>query len=79
MSKETQSYWFSDMGLWGSNPVETVEFIGHHDDIHDAFHLVSDSQQLDWALFLARHPHKLDLTNYGSCQACEDLVEVFDR
>jgi hypothetical protein len=76
---DSQEYWFTDGGEWGSNIPETVQFIGHHAEIHEAFEMVSDWQLPDWAVFLARHPHELDLTTYGSCQACEDLVEVFNR
>jgi hypothetical protein len=74
------SYWFTEHGEWGTVPVEHIYFgPEHHANIHEAFEMVSDWQYPNWAAFLARHPHELDLTTYGSCQACEDLVEVFNR
>lgn len=78
MSNDIQEYWVTETGEWGSNDVETVTFEGHHENIHEAFDMVSDWQLPQWAAFLARHPHELDLNNYNVCQACEDLAEVFD-
>lgn len=79
MNKEIQSYWVSETGEWGSNDVETVDFEGHHDDIHESFDMVSDWELPSWATYLSRHPHAR--TGSGDderyCETCETLVVQF--
>jgi hypothetical protein len=76
MSKEVQSYWVSETGEWGSNDVETVDFEGHHDDIHESFDMVSDWELPSWAAYLAKHPHAYK-GEQTYCETCETLVEQF--
>ena len=74
----TQEYWFTETGEWGSNDVETVTFEGHHDDIHEAFDMVSDWELPAWAAYLAKRPHKLERPlEEAYCVNCADLVEKF--
>jgi hypothetical protein len=79
MNKETQQFWITDGGEWGSNMPDTVEFIGHHDDIHEAFDMVSDWELQSWAAWLSQRPH--ERTGSGDeeryCTTCEDLAEQF--
>jgi hypothetical protein len=77
MNKETQQFWITDGGEWGSNMPDTVEFIGHHDDIHEAFDMVSDWELQSWAAWLSQRPHIRANNASGSCAVCEDLADQF--
>jgi hypothetical protein len=78
MSKETQSYWFSDMGIWGSNPVSTYEFgPEHHDDMHEVFDFVHDHELGDFMAYLQTRPHKRTGALNEVCVTCEELSEQF--
>jgi hypothetical protein len=85
MSKETQSYWWSEMGIWGSNAVETFEFgPEHHTDIHEAFEYVSDWRVGEFIAYLQARPHEFLLSknshpNVPSCATCEDFAEQFEE
>jgi hypothetical protein len=80
MNKEPQSYWYSEMGIWGSNAVQTYEFgPEHHADLHEAFDLVHDSEVGEFMAYLQARPH--ERTGSGDeeryCTTCEDLAEQF--
>jgi hypothetical protein len=80
MNKETQEYWITDTGEWGSNTPDTVQFIGHHANIHEAFDMVQDWELPAWAAWLSRHPHELTSKGTGAvtyCTTCEDLADQF--
>jgi hypothetical protein len=80
---DTQSYWFSEMGLWGSNPVETYEFgPEHHKDLHAIFDYVHDYEVGDFMAYLQTRPHEFVLSenshpNEPICTTCEDLADQF--
>ena len=80
---ETQNYWFSDMGIWGSNAVETYEFgPEHHADLHEAFDYVSDWQVGEFMAYLQTRPHEAIPARPGvdeTCQTCIDLAEEFEE
>jgi hypothetical protein len=80
MSKETQSYWFSDMGIWGSNPLETYEFgPEHHEDLYKIFDWVHEHEVGDFMAYLQSRPHAFesDNTNDELCVTCKILVDDF--
>ena len=77
MNKSIQSYWVTETGEWGSNEVETVDFEGHHEDIHEAFDFVSDWELPSWAAYLAKHPHEFEADEHDTCAACDRLVVQF--
>jgi hypothetical protein len=77
MSKEIQEFWITDTGEWGSNTPDTVQFIGHHENIHEAFEFVQDWELPAWAAWLSRHPHERTGATDEWCKACEDLAEQF--
>lgn len=77
MNKETQSYWFTDTGEWGSNEVETITFEGHHENIHEAFEFVQDWELPDWAAWLSKRPHERTGALDDWCKTCEELSEEF--
>jgi hypothetical protein len=79
MSKE-QEYWFSDMGLWGSNPVETYEFgPEHHSDLYRIFDWVHENEVGDFMAYLQSRPHAYepDDTSMQLCITCKILVDDF--
>ena len=85
MNKDTQNYWFSEMGIWGSNPVETFEFgPEHHANIHEAFDYVSDWRVGEFMAYLQGKPHAFEQASTAlgfedACLACERLAEQFEE
>ena len=85
MSKESQSYWFSEMGLWGSNPVDTYEFgPEHHANIWHVFEEVSETSIGDLMQFLQSKPHAYDGEGTAEdwqnvCITCKLLAEDFNQ
>jgi hypothetical protein len=78
MSKEPQSYWYSEMGIWGSNAVETYEFgPEHHADLHEVFDFVHDYELGDFMAYLQHRPHERTGAANEVCTTCEDLSEEF--
>lgn len=85
MNKETQSYWWSEMGIWGSNPVETFEFgPEHHADMYEAFEYVSDWRVGEFIAYLQNQPHAFEQASTAlgfekACLVCERLAEQFEE
>ena len=74
----TQSYWFSEMGLWGSVPVDTYEFgPEHHADLDEIFEWVHEHQLGDFMAYLQSRPHERTGLASAPCTTCEDLVDQF--
>jgi hypothetical protein len=78
MNKETQSYWYSEMGIWGSNAVETYEFgPEHHADMHEVFDFVHDYELGEFMAYLQKRPHERTGVDTDVCVTCEELSEQF--
>jgi len=82
MSKESQSYWFSEMGLWGSNPVDTYEFgPEHHSDLYKVFDWVHEHQVGEFLAYLQARPHSYesswDRTGDAVCDTCKVIADDF--
>ena len=79
-----QEYWFSEMGLWGSNPVETYEFgPEHHADLYQIFDWVNENDVGEFMAYLQTKPHAYesswDRTQDAVCDACKVLAEQFEE
>ena len=85
MNTAPQSYWFSEMGLWGSTPVETYEFNPeHHANMWHIFDEVSQYDLGDFMQFLQDRPHPYagegtaeDWQNV--CPTCMALANQFNE
>ena len=74
----SQSYWYSDMGIWGSNAVQTYEFgPKHHADMHAVFDFVRDYELGDFMAYLQARPHERAGALDEVCVTCEELSEQF--
>jgi hypothetical protein len=84
MNTAPQSYWFSEMGLWGSTPVETYEFgPEHHANMWHIFDEVHDTSIGDLMQFLQGKPHAYDGEGTAEdwqhvCITCKLLAEDFN-
>lgn len=85
MSAAGQSYWFSEMGIWGSNPVETYEFgPEHHANMWHTFDEVDQYEMGNLMAFLQDKPHAYDGEGTAEdwqhvCVTCKLLVEDFEK
>lgn len=80
-----QQYWFSEMGVWGSNPVETYEFSSeHHANMWHIFDEVSQYDLGDFMRFLQDKGHAYDGEGTADdwqhvCVACRLLADEFNE
>jgi hypothetical protein len=80
-----QSYWFSEMGLWGSTPVQTYEFgPEHHANMWHTFEEVSEYDLGSFMEFLQGRPHAYDGEGTAedwqhTCPTCKVLADEFNE
>jgi hypothetical protein len=82
---KAQSYWFSEMGLWGSTPVQTYEFgPEHHANMWHTFEEVSEYDLGSFMEFLQGKPHAYDGEGTAedwqhTCPTCKVLADEFNE